>query len=403
MRKIFERMSAVALAALLMTVSLTACDKPVKLSAESEPEATVVISEMPLVEPELEPEPEPEPEPQVFNVKLCAVGDDLIHDNLINSGKQEDGTYNYDHFYEHVLDQLAQYDIRVINQETVLVNDPGSYSGYPRFGSPYEVGEAVIKAGFNVVTHATNHSYDKGVNGVLSSVAFWREHPDILMVGMYDNEEDFNTIPVKEFNGIKIAFLNYTYGLNGLALPDDKQYLVNTLYDDDKVAADIAKARELADFVIVFPHWGTEYVYEATTYQRNEAKIFVDAGADLIIGAHPHVVEPMEILVAEDGREVPCYWSLGNFISSQSEVPRMLGAMAEVEIEMTEGDERAHLVSAEMEPIMTFISKDTKFITTYMLKDVTEEIASEHWLTKKGLTVEKIQALYDDITGAGEE
>ncbi len=403
MRKIFERMSAVALAALLMTVSLTACDKPVKLSAESEPEATVVISEMPLVEPELEPEPEPEPEPQVFNVKLCAVGDDLIHDNLINSGKQEDGTYNYDHFYEHVLDQLAQYDIRVINQETVLVNDPGSYSGYPRFGSPYEVGEAVIKAGFNVVTHATNHSYDKGVNGVLSSVAFWREHPDILMVGMYDNEEDFNTIPVKEFNGIKIAFLNYTYGLNGLALPDDKQYLVNTLYDDDKIVSDIQKARELADFVIVFPHWGTEYVYEATTYQRSEAKIFVDAGADLIIGAHPHVVEPLEILVADDGREVPCYWSLGNFISSQSEVPRMLGAMAEVEIEMTEGDERAHLVSAEMEPIMTFISKDTKFITTYMLKDVTEEIASEHWLTKKGLTVEKIQALYDDITGAEEE
>ena len=129
----------------------------------------------------------------------------------------------------------------------------------------------------------------------------------------------------------------------------------------------------------------------------------MDAGADLIIGAHPHVVEPLEILVADDGREVPCYWSLGNFISSQSEVPRMLGAMAEVEIEMTEGDERAHLVSAEMEPLMTFISKDTKFITTYMLKDVTEEIASEHWLTKKGLTVEKIQALYDDITGTEEE
>ena len=257
--------------------------------------------------------------------------------------------------------------------------------------------------GFNVITHATNHSFDKNVKGVESSVAFWREHPEVLMVGMYDNEEDFNEIPVKDFGGIKIAFLNYTYGLNGFQLPEDNQYLVNTLYDDDKVASDIQRARELADFVIVFPHWGTEYVYEATTYQRGEAKIFVDAGADLIIGAHPHVVEPLEILTAEDGREVPCYWSLGNFISSQSEVPRMLGAMAEVTIEMTEGDERAHLVSAEMEPIMTFISKDTKFITSYMLKDVTEEIASEHWLTKKGLTVEKIQALYDDITGAEEE
>ena len=404
MKKLLKSLSL----ALIMSVSLlqiTGCSKIVEEPEKEETAETFVVSEPePEPIPEPESEPEPEPEPEVYTVTLCAVGDDLIHDNLISSGKKEDGTRNYDHLYEHILDEIAPFDVKMINQETILIDEPSEYSGYPRFGSPYEIGEAVVKAGFNVVTHATNHSYDKGEKGVLSTVAFWKEHPEVLMTGMYDNEEDYQNISVGTFNNIRIAFLNYTYSLNGLSLPSDKQYYVNTLYDDDKIASDIQKAREISDFVIVCPHWGTEYVYEATNYQRSEAQIFVDNGADLIIGAHPHVVEPLEILFDEEGNEIPCYWSLGNYVSSQNEIPRMLGAMAKVTIEMTEGDERAHLVSCDMEPIVTHITSDCKSATTYMLKDYTEELAAEHRLTKTGktITVEKMWELYESITVSDE-
>ncbi len=348
-----------------------------------------------------EPEPEPEPEPEIYEVSLCAVGDDLIHSNLIKYGKQSDGTRNYDFFYENVLSEIEPFDVRIINQETVFVDDPEDYSGYPRFGSPKEVGDAVIKAGFNVVTHATNHAYDKGEKGILSTVAYWKEHPEVLMSGMYDCEEDYNNITVGTFNNIRIAFLNYTYSLNGLRLPAGKDYYVNLLSDEEKIVEDLKKAKELADLIVVCPHWGSEYVYKPTDYQKRYAKLFVENGADLIIGAHPHVVEPLEYIETEDGKKVPCFYSLGNFISSQDEVPRMLGAMAKVKISMTEGDERAHIVSAEMEPIVTHLNATATSVTTYMLKDYSEELAAEHRLTKKGkkVTLQGLWDLYNSITG----
>lgn len=409
-----KRMAALVLALALATN--TGCAsvftaQPVDTVSESDTET--VGAEAPAtsheaeVQPEAipEPEPEPEPEPQVFSVTLCAVGDDLIHDNLIRYGKQEDGTRNYDVFYENILDEISSFDIKIINQETVLVDDPADYSGYPRFGSPTQVADSLIKAGFNVVTHATNHSYDKGEKGILSTVAYWKEHPEVLMTGMYDSEEDYNTISVGTYNNIRIAFLNYTYGLNGLKLPAGKEYYVNTLYDEEKIINDINKAKEVSDFIIVLPHWGAEYVYKPNDYQKRFAKLFAENGADLIIGAHPHVVEPLENIVTEDGREVPCYWSLGNFISSQDEVPRMLGAMAKVSIEMTEGDEKAHIVSTEMEPIVTHLNAKATSVTTYMLKDYSEEMASEHRLTKKGkkLTYQGLLDLYDSITKKKDE
>ena len=390
---------------LLLSLLLCACgnnnSKNIEASKSVVSESTKeIVTSIPDVIPSEGPIPtsEPEPEPETYRVEIIAVGDNLIHSMVIKSGLQNDGTYNYDSMYENIKDEIAYADIKIINQETMLVSNPNSYSGYPTFGSPYEIGDAVINAGFNVITHATNHSFDKGVTGVYDSIAYWREHPEVLMTGIYESEEAYNTISVMEVNNIKIAFLNYTYSLNGFNLPSDAQYLINTLYSEEKIKNDLEKANELADFVIVLPHWGTEYVYEPTDYQISWARAFVDHGADLIIGSHPHVVEPLEILLSQDGREVPCYFSLGNFISNQDEVPRMLGGMAKITIEMTEGEEPV-IVSATMEPIVTHISSDVKEFRTYMLKDYTDELAASHYLTRKGKTVsvEKLQTLYDSI------
>lgn len=350
------------------------------------------------IKPEKTTEPEPEPEPVVHTVELIAVGDNLIHSNVIKSGKQSDGSYNYDNIYANIKNEIESADVKIINQETVLVSDPNKYSGYPTFGSPYAIGDATVAAGFNVITHATNHSYDKGSTGVLDTVSYWKTQENVTMTGMYDSQEDYNNISIREVNGIKIAFLNYTYGLNGLTVPEDKKYYINTLYSEEKVVEDLKKANELADFVIVLPHWGTEYVYEPTEYQISWSRVFVENGADLIIGTHPHVVEPLDIIIGPNGEQVPCYYSLGNFVSCQDEVPRMLGGMAKVTIEMTEG-EPAHIVSSTMEPTVTHIEAGCKSFTTYMLKDYTDELAANHWLTTKGkkISVEGLTELYDSI------
>ena len=202
------------------------------------------------------------------------------------------------------------------------------------------MGDAEANVGFNVVLHATNHALDKGKTAVLNCIDFWKtKHPDIGMIGIYDSQESRDSIYVTEKNGIKVAILNYTYGTNGIPLPSDMPYAVNML-DETTVRSDVAKAKQMADFVIVAPHWGTEYTHDIVDYQKRWTDIFADCGVDLVIGTHPHVVEPVET-VEKNGHSMLVYYSIGNFINSTAETgsgiaDRMLGAMATVTIEKDE-------------------------------------------------------------------
>lgn len=372
---------------------LTPTIKPITPTPKPTPTSNPSLKPTAFPTPTLAPTPTPVPE--IKTVRLMAVGDNLIHGSVYKSGLQADGTYNYDNFFENIKDELEVADIKVINQETVLVKDSNNYSGYPTFGSPYGIGEAIVDAGFNVVLHATNHSYDKGINGIKETLDFWDQYKDKVMVlGIHDSLEDSNQISIIEVNDIKIAMINYTYGLNGFKLPSDKSYLVDTLYDQKKVVADIKEAKKTADLVIVFPHWGTEYVYEETKYQREQAELMAEAGADLIIGTHPHVVEPLKVIKTSDEREVPVYYSLGNFISSQDKKPRMLGAMAEVTIKKEDG---VTTIESNIKPLVTHNEGLKKEFTVYMLEDYTEELASKHRMNKEGLTLEYLKNLYDKI------
>ena len=251
-------------------------------------------------------------------VTLLMVGDMLMHTPVNESGVQEDGTVNFDHLFTYTGDMIAEADIAIVNQETILAGPELGISGYPRFNTYTEVGDALVKAGFDVILHATNHSMDKGKDGVLKCLAFWEEkYPEVAVIGMQDTAEEQGDIYVYEQYGMRIAILNYTYGTNGISLPEDMPYAVNLL-DKEKIAADVAKAEELADFVVLCPHWGTEYVLTESKAQRRWAEFFLECGVDLVLGTHPHVIEPVELFTDDAGNEMLVYYSLGNYVNATS-------------------------------------------------------------------------------------
>lgn len=315
------------------------------------------------------------------SVRLLAVGDNLIHIQVINSGKQADGSLDYRFLYSNLKDKISAADIAVVNQETILGGDQFKYSGYPSFNSPVEIGSALADTGFDVILQATNHTMDKGLAGVENTVAFWKQYSDITTLGINESKEESEQIPIIEKNGIKIAMLNYTYSLNGKSLPDGMPYLINML-DKKKMASDIKKAKELADFTIVFPHWGTEYVYEPSKKQKEYTQFFYEQGADLVIGSHPHVLEPVEWIETNEGQRMLVYYSLGNFLSYQKEAPRMLGGIAEVTI--TKDNTGTYISKAGIVPIITHYENgpaDYNY-AIYKLSEYNEALADVHGVSE---------------------
>lgn len=310
-------------------------------------------------------------------VTLLAVGDNLIHIEVVLSGKKKDGSLNYDHLYSNLKEEIRGADLAVVNQETILGGDDFAYSGYPNFNSPTQIGDALVNAGFDVILHATNHAMDMGLQGIENTLAYWKTKPEITMLGMNETAEDQDKITIVEKNGIKLALLNYTYSLNGYSLPKDKPYLVNML-DKKKMAEDIKKAEEQADFTIVFPHWGSEYVYQATSMQKDLTAFYYEHGVDLVIGAHPHVIEPVEWIETKKDHRMLVYYSLGNFMSYQKEAPRMLGAMAGVTI--TKDSTGTYISKADITPIVTHYENGPAdfHYGIYKLSDYTPALAKLH-------------------------
>lgn len=329
-------------------------------------------------------------------VTLLATGDNLIHNTLISAGEQADGTLNYDSLYANIKPEIEKFDISVIDQETVLGGSEFEYSGYPTFNTPWEVGEAAIRAGFDVFNCATNHTMDMGWGGIENALAFFADKKDAVALGINANEDDYNKITYYEKNGITFAMLNYTYGTNGISLPDDKPWCVNLL-DKDKVTKDLKEAREHADFVIVFPHWGTEYSFEVSDYQEEYTKLFSDMGVDLVIGCHPHVIEPVKWVTNDStGKKMLVYYSLGNFISHQIDLENLLGGMAEVTIEKKDG--KTEITSAKFVPVVCHYNRDEngKFaFNVYKLGDYNDDLANTH--SQQGGTVEYFTKLVNDV------
>jgi len=267
--------------------------------------------------------------PKEFKARVFMVGDALIHSSVYDDARTGNG-YDFKPMIELIKPIASKYDLVYYNQETILGGPELGYSNYPRFNSPYEVGDAFIDAGFNLVSLATNHTMDKNEQGVLNSVAYWKKQKGVVTSGQWSSaeEREESVAKVYEINGINYAFLSYTTWTNGLETPYGKEYL-NNVYSDEKAANDIAKVKDKADIIIVAMHWGTEYSLGVDYSQDRIAKFLSDQGVQLIIGAHPHVVEPCEYI--NDGKTFVIY-SLGNLISDQEGNERLTGLMMTVDI-----------------------------------------------------------------------
>lgn len=329
-------------------------------------------------------------------ITILVAGDNLIHSRVIDSGKKADGSYDFNYMYAHVADYISSFDLAILNQETPIIFNEKEYSGYPRFGSPREVGDAAVNAGFDIFTQATNHAFDKGVNGLDNSRQAWEDNGGVC-IGIHPYGKE-NAVYVHEIKGVKIAMINYTYGLNGLDPKAEWSYMIDTLYDKDSIKKDLIWAEANANITIVFPHWGIEYNHKYTKEQKELAEFFVENGADLIVGTHPHVIETLSYIVSTDGRRVPVYYSLGNFISNQDEIPRMLGMCGEIII--TKDSDGVRVSSATATPTVTHIGNHSESFEVYLLSDYSEDLAATHRLRRvrgKNMNVDYLWSLWNEV------
>ena len=265
-------------------------------------------------------------------VSVVAFGDNLIHEPIYEYARDsENGSFDF--LYKPFIKEIQSADIAALNAETVLVDKESMVGGYPSFGSPIEVGQAIKKAGFDVAACANNHVLDRGVTGIDITTSFYKDN-EITCVGIQSSSDtEYRPYEIISRNGIKIALFSYTYGTNAGDISKDSPNVVHYLpkeneateqggkptEDENRLIEDLKSAREEADFVIVFVHWGDEYVKEITPEQERYTQLFAKGGADVVIGSHPHVVQETKMLERPDGGDMLVYYSLGNFRAAQGQ------------------------------------------------------------------------------------
>ena len=361
--------------------------------ATEETQTPDTTSEQTVTDAETEPiEP---PAPKESKVSFLAVGDNIIYNGQIreaktNANDDPEIEYDFSPMYENVKDMIASYDLAFVNQETPLAGKEFGYDHYPLFNSPQELGDDLIEAGFDIFNIATNHMLDKGEDGFAGTMAYFKSK-DVMMVGGYENEEDFYNIRIVEKNGIKIAVVGFTYGVNGRAHGSDT--FIPYIYEKDSNGASpvesdrlvkwIDKAETLADVVIVSMHWGAEYNQKPNAEQRRLAGVIADAGADVILGHHTHCIQPIEWIDGKDGNKTLCFYSLGNFTSETDEPISLVGGLASFDLILHE-TEGLRIENVSFTPTVmdyrapyrggNMFEKNT----VYLLENYTEDLATSH-------------------------
>lgn len=347
--------------------------------SQSEVQETVVQISSALPEPSPSSEPVEPSVPDPVTVRLKAVGDNLIHSSIYEqANRRANGQgYDYDYAYEHVADMFSDADIASINQESVIAPafEP---STYPLFNATPELGDLMLEMGFDVFNLANNHCLDKGEAGVYSSLDYWAERPEAVTTGVYRNQEDYEKIRTITAQGVTFSFIGITELTNGLYLPAGSEAVVLMGSDETAIQERIRKAKEVSDICVVNIHWGNEYTHTPTDRQRELAQKMSQWGADIILGHHPHVIQPIEYLEREDGSRTLVAYSLGNFISAQDSAARMIGGMLDVDITMDFETESVSITRCEFVPIITHFDRGFANNRLYPLSEYTEELAASH-------------------------
>ena len=257
-----------------------------------------------------------------IHISMSVIGDIMCHNSQYTDAYiASSDTYDFSYVFDNIKDYIGKADVAIGNLETTFAGKKRGYSNYPRFNSPEQLATDLKELGIDVLSTANNHSMDTGYSGLVSTLNFLDE-AGISHTGTYSSAEDQNKILVKDINGIKIAFLAFTYGTNGIPVPKDNSYCIN-LIDEDLILKQLDSAKKQnPDLICVNMHWGNEYQLKQNDTQKNLADLLFKNGVDVILGSHPHVLQPMEkrTVTLEDGTTKDCFviYSLGNFISGQT-------------------------------------------------------------------------------------
>ncbi len=338
-------------------------------------------------------------------VTFVAAGDNIIHDSIIVDAKNlaataastgaYSGTYYFDRMYDGIRDVVSSADLAYVNQEGPIAGDSLGVQGYPTFNAPEEVGDALIGVGFDIVNIANNHMLDMDNStrtGYKATLEYWKTK-DIFQIGGYENEQDYNTIRHIEKKGIKIALLSYTYGTNDYKLSAASPNLVVPYIDDDTITKQVKAAKEQCDCVIVSMHWGkdtagSQFNNTPTAEQKRLAKLLADLGVDVVLGMHPHVIQPTEWMNGSGGNKTLVIYSIGNLLSTMLHSYNNVGFIASFDI-VRGSDGKISIEQPIMNPVVCHYQADSAKIdpqgyatrsglALYMLNDYTEQLASEH-------------------------
>lgn len=309
-----------------MVILLTACNSVKENVAEN----TSLNSEDSFVENKSSVIPK---DPEIYTASIAAIGDILIHRPVYRDASIGNGQYDFTKMFQHVKPYLEIADITVANSESIIGGTELGLSSYPKFNSPFEIGDTLKDVGVDVVNMANNHTLDRGEEAIINATNHW-DKLGITYVGSATNQEEGEQIKTITKNNIVFSFLGYTYGTNGLVAPAGKEYLVNYI-DLEKIKLDIERAKEISDVVVVNLHMGTEYERHFNEKQDTIAQCLADFGADIVIGHHPHVLQPAKWYEGEKGNKTFVAHSLGNFLSSQEKLYTRIGAILQLEVKKT--------------------------------------------------------------------
>ncbi len=354
-------------------------------SAASGASATAAPTETPSATnaPSATATPVPDDTSDVVTFTFTASGDNLIHSCLYEQaaarGRQIGQKYDFRYCYKYVKDFFLEQDMNWINQET-LVNGSYAAAGYPNFSTPTQVVKDLRADGFTIFNTASNHSYDKLSGGLSASMSFWNkmakksEGKDAYQVGIVKRSKPLPQL-IREIDGVKVGFLSYTYGTNGITISGDSTYRVVYLSERSLIQKQVKALRKKVDVVMVSCHWGVENSHSISSEQKSLAKDLVSWGADVIIGTHPHVLQDCAWVKA-GGRKGFCAYSLGNFISGQVETDQILGGTLHCTVNVNKKTGKVKIESPKLKPVVTIYGSGRSGIHVKWLADYNSDDAA---------------------------
>ncbi len=359
-------------------------------------------------------QPEPEEDPySVVNFLACP--DNLIHpciyyDAIERAAKNNNtepvykdlhnATYDFSPIYKNVSNIIHSADISYLNQESLIGGTSGSVHGYPCFNTPNAMGETVADLGFDIINVAHNHMLDSGNTNFLEHCNSFFKIRNVDVLGYYPDESSTDDILIIKKNGIKIAFLTYTYSTNGIKLDNSSNFVI-PMFDEELIRKQVQIAKEKSDFIIASCHWGNENTHEINREQKKYSELLCQLEVDVVLGMHPHCIQPMEWKTSESGKKTLVVYSLGNFVSGMDRGINNLGCMLTFAISKHNETGEITLIEPKVIPFVNHYTKEEEVKSddkgyrnyeVFFLKDYTEELAAIHgahsYEAKNGTTLE---------------